>query len=426
MLSEQENELLTHVGPGTPMGTMMRRFWVPALLAEEVAEPDGTPVRVRLLGEDFIVFRDTAGKLGFVDAACPHRLASLGLGRNEEGGLRCIYHGWKFGVDGKCLDMPTEPPGYNFADKVSIRSYPTTEIGDMVWVYLGPPDKQPRFPAYDWLTMPREQRAIVKQAQRSNYLQGLEGSIDSAHSWFLHRGSAPDWQKRLAISADTSPRLEAEDTDYGFRYAAIRRPQQDPDKLKYVRVTLWALPFAAFIPRPIDKREVLHVAIHVPIDDHHTMFYGIFASQDGTSPQPHEAWREKLYARRGIELDERWMRLAGPHNGWNQDRNAMKDGDFSGINGFPNEDMAVQESMGHVVDRTREHLGTSDVAIIRMRRRMTESLERSMRGEDPIGLHVPVSYERMRSEQRIIPIDEPWQQVGAFAGEYPVSSGAVG
>lgn len=417
MLSAQENELLTRVGPGTPMGTMMRRFWVPALLAEEVAEPDGTPVRVRLLGEEFVAFRDTTGRLGFVDAACPHRLASLALGRNEEGGLRCIYHGWKFGVDGACLEMPTEPEGSTYGERMSIRSYPVREIGEMVWVSLGPREKQPPFPEYDWLAMPAAERAIVKQAQRSNYLQGLEGSIDSAHSWFLHRGSAPDWQKRIAISADVSPRLDAEDTEYGFRYAAIRRPQQDPDKLKYVRVTLWALPFVAFIPRPMDKREVLHVAIHVPIDDRHTMFYGIFASQDG-SPQPHAVWREKLHSRRGIELDERWMRYAGPDNDWNQDRVAMKNGDFSGIQGFPNEDMAVQESMGPVVDRTREHLGTSDVAIIRMRRRMLESLERMQRGDEPIGLHVPIPYEKLRSEQRIIPIDEPWQTVGAFAGEY--------
>ena len=165
----------------------------------------------------------------------------------------------------------------------------------MVWVYLGPPEKQPRFPAYDWLGMPSEQRVIIKQGQRSNYLQGLEGSIDSSHSWFLHRGSAPDWEKRMKISADVAPRLEAEDTDYGFRYAAIRKPNDDPDKQKYVRVTNWALPYVAFIPRPMDNREVLHVAIHVPIDDHHTMFYGIFASQDGSRLDLGE-WRERMHA----------------------------------------------------------------------------------------------------------------------------------
>ena len=424
MLTERESALLTPVGPGTPMGTMMRRYWVPAMLAEEVAERDGTPIRVRLLGENFVAFRDSDGKVGFLDEKCPHRLASLALGRNEEGGLRCIYHGWKFGVDGACMEMPTEPGDSTYKDRLRTRSFPVKEIGDMIWVYLGPPEKEPPFPEYDWLTMPSEQRAIVKQGQRSNYLQGLEGSIDSAHSWFLHRGSAPDWQKRLAISTDTSPRLEAEDTDYGFRYAAIRKPAEDPEHDMYVRVTCWALPFVAFIPRPMDKSEQIHVAIHVPIDDHHTMFYGIFAAQDGT-PQPHAKWRERLHARPGIELDRNWIRIAGPENQWFQDREAMKQGNFSGINGFPNEDMAVQESMGHVVDREQEHLGTSDVAIIRMRRRMMESLERSQRGEDPIGLHVAVPWTKLRSEQRIIPIDEPWQSVGAFAGEYSPQAGAA-
>jgi phthalate 4,5-dioxygenase len=417
MLTEQESALLTPVGPGTPMGTMMRRYWVPAMLAEEVAERDGTPIRVRLLGENFVAFRDSDGKVGFLDEKCPHRLASLALGRNEEGGLRCIYHGWKFGVDGACMEMPTEPDDSTYKERLRTRSFPVKEIGDMIWVYLGPPEKQPPFPEYDWLTMPSEQRAIVKQGQRSNYLQGLEGSIDSAHSWFLHRGSAPDWQKRLAISTDTSPRLEAEDTDYGFRYAAIRKPAEDPEHNMYVRVTCWALPFVAFIPRPMDKTEQIHVAIHVPIDDHHTMFYGIFAAQDGT-PQSHAKWRERLHARPGIELDRNWIRIAGPENHWFQDREAMKQGNFSGINGFPNEDMAVQESMGNVVDREQEHLGTSDVAIIRMRRRMMESLERSQRGEDPIGLHVSVPWTKLRSEQRIIPNGHPWQSVGAFAGEY--------
>jgi phthalate 4,5-dioxygenase oxygenase subunit len=416
MLTERESELLTKVGPDTPMGTMMRRYWIPAMLAEEVAEPDGTPVRVRLLGENFVAFRDTAGKVGFLDEKCPHRLASLALGRNEEGGLRCIYHGWKFDVAGNCAEMPTEPADSTYKDRLKTRSYPIKEIGDMIWVYLGPADKQPRFPAFDWLSMPSEQRVIIKQGQRSNYLQGLEGSIDSSHSWFLHRGSAPDWEKRMKISGDVSPRLEAEDTDYGFRYAAIRKPNDQPDKQKYVRVTNWAMPFVALIPRPMDNREVLNVAIHVPIDDHHTMFYGVFASQDGSKLDLAQ-WRENMRARPGIELDRNWIRFAGPDNHWNQDRDAMRQGNFSGIDGFPNEDMAVQESMGNVVPREFEHLGTSDVAIIRMRRRMMESLERSMRGEDPIGLHVEVPWERLRSEQRIIPIDAPWQDVGAFAGE---------
>jgi phthalate 4,5-dioxygenase oxygenase subunit len=416
MLTAEENELLAHVGPGTPTGEMMRRFWIPALLAEEVAEPDGTPVRVRLLGENFVAFRDSVGTVALVDEACPHRRASLALGRNEAGGLRCIYHGWKFGTDGRCSDMPTEPGDSAFKEKIRVRSYAVREIGGMIWAYLGPPDLEPPFPAYDWLTAPAATRVIIKEGQWSNYLQGLEGSLDSSHSWFLHRGSAPDWGKRLAISADLAPVLEAEDTDYGFRYAAIRVPAADPERSRYVRVTLWALPFIAFIPRPIDPAEYAHIAIHVPIDDTTTMFYGIWVSQDGSAVDQ-AAWRALHAAVPGVDLDARWMRVAKPENWFLQDREAMKNGDWAGIAGVPNQDMAVQESMGPIVDRTSEHLATSDIAIIRMRRRLLESVRRFAAGDAPIGLHVAVPYERMRSEQRIIPIESPWQSVGAFAGE---------
>ena len=423
MLTASENERLARVGRGTPTGEMMRRFWIPACLAEEVAERDGTPVRVRLLGENLVAFRDSAGTVALVDEACPHRRASLALGRNEDGGLRCIYHGWKFGSDGHCIEMPTEPGDASFADKIRVRSFPVREIGDMIWTYLGPPEHEPPFPAYDWLTAPSETRAIVKEGQWSNYLQGLEGSIDSSHTWFLHRGSAPDWGKRLAISADVAPVIEAEDTDYGFRYAAIRKPTADPENQRYVRVTLWALPFTAFIPRPIDPAEYTHVAIHVPIDDETTMFFGIWVSQNG-APVDTAAWRATHAAVPGVDLDARWMRKAKPENWFFQDRAAMKNGDWAGIVGVPNQDMCVQESMGPIVDRTSEHLGASDIAIIRMRRRMLESVRRCEAGEAPIGLHTPVSHAHMRSEQRIIPIDAPWQIVGAFAGEFTANETA--
>jgi phthalate 4,5-dioxygenase oxygenase subunit len=417
MLTAEENALLIRVGPGTPAGEMLRRYWIPACLSEEIAEPDGTPIRVRLLGENLVAFRDTAGTAGVTDEACPHRRASLALGRNEEGGLRCIYHGWKFGTDGRCLEMPTEPADAGFKEKIRVRAYPVREIGGMIWIYMGPAEHQPAFPEYDWLTAPAHTRTILKEGQWSNYLQGLEGSIDSSHTWFLHRGAAPDWGKRLAISADVAPRLETEDTDYGFRYAAIRVPTENPETERYVRVTLWAMPFTAFIPRPIDPAEYTHVAIHVPIDDETTMFYGIWVSQDGSSIDT-AAWRAKQAAVPGVDLDARWMRKAKPENWFFQDRAAMKAGDWAGMAGVPNQDMAVQESMGPIVDRTQEHLGTSDVAVIRMRRRMLESLRRFRAGEPPIGLDVPVRYDRMRSEQRIIPIGTPWQTVGAFAGEY--------
>ncbi|HEX3464716.1 MAG TPA: Rieske 2Fe-2S domain-containing protein [Candidatus Elarobacter sp.] len=417
MLSREENELLTRVCGDATMGQVLRRYWFPALLAGEVAEPDGTPVAVRLLGEDLVAFRDTQGRVGLIDERCPHRLASLAIGRNEDCGLTCIYHGWKFDVTGACVEMPTEPEGYGFKNRIRITAYPTHEAGGMIWTYMGPPEQQPPFPAYGWTALPREQRGIVKIGIRANYLQTVEGAIDSAHSWFLHRGSSRDWQKRFEISQDHSPKLEAEDTAYGFRYAAIRKPIENADTTKYVRVTLFALPSTAFIPPPLNPDLPAHTQIFVPVDDETTMLFDVFHSQNGT-PVDEAQLRRSLHAEPGVDLDENGFRFARRENRWNQDRAAMRAGDWTGIAGFQNQDIAAQESMGRVVDRTREHLGTSDVAVIRMRRRMLETVRRFRGGEPLVGQDAPIPFERLASEQRLIPIGEPWQTVGAHAGEF--------
>jgi phthalate 4,5-dioxygenase oxygenase subunit len=425
MLSAEENTLLTRVAGDAPMGRMMRRYWVPACLAEEVAEPDGPPVRTTLFGDRFVVFRDTAGTLALVDERCPHRLASLALGRNEEGGLRCIYHGWKFDVAGACVDMPTEPGAFGFRDRIKLPSFPVREAGGMVWTYLGPPEERPPFPEYDWMKLPRDRFAVMKVGERVNYTQALEGAIDSSHSWFLHQGIIWDWKKRASVSMDTSPRLEAEDTWYGFRYAAIRVPVENPETERYVRVTLFLVPFTAFIPRPLETQHPAHVQIFVPVDDERTMFYGVFFSQDG-APVDEAETRRGHHVVPGIDLDRNWYKLATEENWYNQDREAMRRGSWTGIEGFTNQDMACQESMGPVVDRTREHLGTSDIAIIRMRKRMLEAVRYYQDGRPLIGLDPDLPYDRIRSEQKIVPVDRPWQSVGAYAGEYlPAASGAV-
>ncbi|MDB5070528.1 MAG: MarR family transcriptional regulator [Candidatus Eremiobacteraeota bacterium] len=412
MLSRQENDRLTQV-VNAPMGQMMRRYWVPACLGEEVAERDGTPLRVRIFGQPLVVFRDSGGRLGILDEHCPHRLASLALGRNEEGGIRCVYHGWKFDVEGRCMEMPTEPEGYNFRDRMRTRSYPVREAGGLVWTYLGPPETQPPFPDYDWTRMPKEQVAIIKVGERVNYLQGVEGSIDSSHSWFLHRDTIWDWKKRSEVSSDLSPRIEAQDEPYGFRYAAIRKPNANPDTEKYVRVTQFIAPFTALIPRPLVRSEPAHAQIFVPLDDVRTMFYGVFFSQDG-APVDEAAQRAKHHVVPGVDLDANWFRKGNTENWFLQDRELMKNGSYTGIKGFTNQDMACQESMGPVVDRTQEHLGTSDVAIIRMRRRMLEALRRFEAGEPLLGQDTPIPYERLRGDQQVIPIGEPWQSVGAY------------
>ncbi|HXP94975.1 MAG TPA: Rieske 2Fe-2S domain-containing protein [Candidatus Binatia bacterium] len=417
MLTREENELLTKVEGDAPMGLMLRRYWLPAVLSEEISERDGPPVAVRLLGEDLVAFRDTDGRVGLLDARCPHRLASMVIGRNEDCGLTCIYHGWKFDVEGKCVDMPTEPDDYGFRDRVRTKAYPTIEAGGVVWTYLGHPDQRPQFPAYPWTAFPRNHIGTTKVGIRANFLQAVEGSIDSAHSWYLHRGSSRDWEKRFEVSHDRSPRLEAEDTAYGFRYAAIRKPNEEPDKYKYVRVTLFVVPCTSFIPPPLDPHLPAHTQIFVPMDNEHTMLFDVFHSQNGTAVDE-AGLRRSLNVEPGVDLDEDWFPLGHAKNRWLQDREEMKQGSWTGIKGFQKQDIAAQESMGALVDRSQEHLGQSDVAVIVMRRRMREAVKAFQAGAPLIGQDPSIPYDRIGSEQRLVPIDEPWQSVGAHAGEY--------
>jgi phthalate 4,5-dioxygenase len=267
----EDNERLTRVGPGTPMGEVFRRYWLPALLGEEVSEPDGPPVRVRLLGEDLIAFRDTAGKVGLVSAFCPHRRAPMFFGRNEECGLRCVYHGWKFDRDGTCVDMPSEPPDSLFKTKVKIAAYPTWEGGGIVWTYMGPPETIPGPPAYEFTRAPATHRFTSKTYQECNYLQALDGGVDTSHSTFLHNDRLGE--RTLIRNRDGAPQIEVVPTACGYTYASLR---DMGDGRQYVRVYQYAMPVqqmraftigmtgeAAAVPK-FDGH------LWVPIDDEHT------------------------------------------------------------------------------------------------------------------------------------------------------------
>jgi phthalate 4,5-dioxygenase len=418
---QQERDLIFRVGPATPAGAMFRRYWWPALLSEEIAEPDGAPVRVRLLGENFVAFRDSAGRPGLLAEACPHRLASLVLGRNEEGGLRCIYHGWKFGVDGACLEMPTEPEGYNFRERLRARAYAVREAGGFVWAYIGPPELEPAFPAFDFTEQPREQIAIVKVLEHANYLQVTEGAIDSAHTSILHRGMlfGIEEQARRALSADLSPKIEVADTEYGFRYTATRRPNAGADTLQYVKITRFVFPTTAVTARPLTNGYPAITQFLVPVDDEHTMNYPIWHSLDG-SPIDEAQIRDFMELVPGVHLDPSWRPRRTEANWWGQDRAAMRAGSFTGMPGTIMQDQAVQESMGAITDHAREHLGTSDVAVIRLRRRMRDCVQRFMDGLPPIGLERPLDYAKLTHvTQGTITLDARWQDVEAYPGEYP-------
>ena len=261
MLSKEDNQLLTQTGPGTPMGELFRRFWMPVLLAEELPQPDCDPVRIRILSEDMVAFKDTDGNVGVIDNYCPHRRASLFFGRNEECGLRCVYHGWKFDINGDCVDMPSEPAESNFKDKVKIKAYPAKEFGSCIWVYMGPAELQPELPEFEWARVPDANRVITRFIQHSNFMQATEGEIDSSHVSFLHSvfdlsidyhrdmrvGDQKEGRNSVLSYKFGAPQLTVKETDYGFTYGSRRGPEEGN---YYWRVTQWMLPMFSLIPGP--------------------------------------------------------------------------------------------------------------------------------------------------------------------------------
>ena len=417
MLTAEENDLLCRVEGDAPMGQLMRRHWIPACLSEEVAEPDGAPVKVRLLGEDLVVFRDSDGRLGVLDEYCPHRRVSLAYGRNEECGLRCLYHGWKMDVEGNVLEMASEPAQSGFVEKVKTKAYPAREAGGFVWTFMGPANEMPEFepPAF---APTRETRvSIVKIHVACNWAQILEGQIDSAHSSSLHssdmkpakvdaaKATETHW---LRPSTDKAPRLQVERTSYGFHYAAIRRPIVNAQTHDYIRKTVYIAPFTALIP-PNNEYNVATVLS--PTDDTHTAFHFIAWSESGGIGQ--EAWRKFNVAEPGIDLDAGFNNLRTRANNYRQDREAMKDGDFTGIRGIPNQDIAMWETMGPIADRTREKLGASDLAVVEFRRIMIEAARAMQHGGPAIGTTTPhVAHADIRSFEGVVPKLEDWRTLG--------------
>src|SRR5919198_654567 len=250
MLKQEDNELITRVGPGTPMGNFMREYWIPAMLSSELPKPDCDPVRVLLLGEKLIGFRDSDGRVGLLDHSCPHRGASLFYGRNERCGLRCVYHGWKFDVTGQCVDMPNEPPEYRFESKIRLTAYPAVEHAGIIWAYMGPAEKQPPLPDMEWMRAPATHRFVSKTREEANFLQAIEGGIDSVHSSFLHNNNLGD--KDLYRTIGHSARLEVERTAYGFRYASMRDVGEDG---QYVRMYQFIVPFTQMRASMLEGRK---------------------------------------------------------------------------------------------------------------------------------------------------------------------------
>jgi phthalate 4,5-dioxygenase oxygenase subunit len=425
MLTAEENEILCRVEGEAPMGQMMRRHWIPACMSEEVEEADGKPVRIRLLGEDLVVFRDTKGRLGVLDEYCAHRRVSLALGRNEECGLRCLYHGWKYDFEGNALELPTEPPSSRLIERVRQKSYPSREGGGLVWVYMGPAAAMPAFEPPVWQTTPDTHIAVLRMHVAANWAQVLEGAIDSAHSSLLHStnirpgvGSRTVSNARgstLRPTVDKAPRLQVQRTSYGMRYVAIRKPSTNEETHDYMRITAYIAPFTVLIPPNTlyDPAQLM-----VPLDDENTMFYFVITSDRERIDQ--EAWRKASGARVGVDLDTEFRKIRTRANDFLQDRQAMRLGDFSGIYGVPNQDMAMSESMGErpIADRTRETLGASDTAIAQFRRIMIDGARAFAAGGPPVGTAMGLVREaRVQSYEGIVPKGTDWRRLGVGADD---------
>ena len=426
MLRNEQNELLTRTGPDTPFGNMFRCYWIPALLAGELPANDCPPVRVKLLSERLIAFRDTEGRYGLMDEFCAHRGVSLWFGRNEECGLRCSYHGWKYDVTGQCMDMPNEPEHSAFAKKVKLKSYPLVERGGVLWTYMGPPEQQPPLPEYEFAMVPAAQSYTSKRLQECNWLQAMEGGIDSSHVSFLHRGDintdplfkgARGNQYNLG---DLRPVFEVVESAGGLFIGARRNAENGH---YYWRITQWVMPSYTIIP-PRGTHSV-HGHFWIPIDDENCWAWSFDYHPTRALT---EAELTAMRAGKGIhaKVDSQYRPIANKDNDYLMDRAAQKRGDsFSGIEGIAIQDGSLQESMGPIIDRTKENLVSTDNGIIMARYRlMRAAKELAEKGTVPPG--VDVAHQRVRSAAVILPPDRPFkdaakEELTVRAGVAPAS-----
>ncbi|CAL9355901.1 Rieske 2Fe-2S domain-containing protein [Streptomyces cellulosae] len=411
MLTPEQNERLVRTDRGTEMGTLLRRYWIPALLAEEIPEPDCPPVRVTLMGENLIAFRDTQGRIGLLDEFCSHRTASLFFGRNEECGLRCAYHGWKYDVEGNCVDMPSEPPASRFHEKIKQTAYPCVELGGVIWTYMGPPELKPELPELEWATLPPENVFVSKRLQESNFMQAMEGGIDSSHVSFAHRFNMDDDPMHAGtpgieyLKADTRPKFEVIESDGGLLIGARREADEEN---YYWRITQWIMPWYTIIP-PFGTHNPLGGHAWVPIDDETCWAWSI--NYHPTRPLRED---ELDAMRRGEGIHAKYLpgtyrTAANKTNDYLIDRQAQKDKrSFSGVEGIAAQDFSLQESMGPIVDRTKERLGTSDAAIILARRRLLAAAETAAKDEPLPGDRA--EHHRVRSASVLLPRSVPFQE----------------
>ncbi len=383
MLSKEDNGFLTQTDPGTPMGTYLRSFWTPCMVEDEVPLPDAPPRRLRLLGEDLVVFRDTEGRIGVMDELCPHRRASLFFGRNEECGIRCVYHGWKFDVEGNCVDMPSEPPESTYKERVKAVAYPSELAGGLLWVFLGDPRQKPELPRFEWMDLPPQHRFATRWEQECNSIQAMEGELDPAHVSFLHRRLDKLDDKDHSISGsyfqqDRAPKCHVSDTPYGFINASVRSVGQSE---AYWRLNQFLLPFYTMIAA--GPEVALMTRMWVPRDDKSCWVLVVNYRLDRPLDAAEiEGWRAGHTLHRKL-IPGTTIPVENKANDYLIDRQAQKTISFTGIEGIRAQDAMVTESCGPIVDRRHEHLGTSDIGIVKMRRRLIAEAKSMVERKSP-------------------------------------------
>lgn len=406
-LTKEENDLLTRVDNGAPMGEMIRQhYWLPAVPSCKL-EADGAPVRVRLLGRNYVAFRSTDGSAGVIDEACPHRRASMALARNEDNGLRCIYHGWKLNVRGEVVEAPNHTGNQEqFCNHVRVNRYKVVDRGGIVWVWLGQGAEAPKFPELPFVDLPQSQRSVTSVEVPTNWLQGVEASMDSSHVGVLHQSTtqltAGGGNQRMLMTKSLAPRLEFEERPYGYRYAAIRPLE---DGTVYVRINNFVMPWYGIICPP-DKQGPTTVFFSTPVDD-----------------VTHRAWFVHFNPYRDLGMTimsaspDVWnfppLPPGDPRDNWGQNRDVMKRGHQSG---FPQhlgtEDFAMFLSQGPIYDRTEEQLCSADGAVIRLRQLLLRSVREFMDGKAPTMAVAPeLDYAQVKSVGGVLPGESDWRSI---------------
>jgi len=403
MLSAADSELLVRTGPGTALGEYFRRYWLPVALSREMPAPDSPPLRVKVMGEELVAFRDTNGRVGLIEPKCAHRGADLFFGRNEECGIRCIYHGWKYDVDGKCVEMPNVAPGAAMHGKISIKAYPTREFGELVWAYLGAKDSLPEVPQLEHGLLPASHRYVTKRLQQCNWAHSMEGALDTAHFSFLHMPAprhssnrntsvAADENRLRWLRNDPMPKFTVIDHDVGFVVGGARRA--DGEEL-YWRITQFMLPTHSITPSAMPG-EVYYGYTWVPIDDESCWIYIYGWHPDRAISTEERAKFDKGGFGQFAELGPGYLPIRNRANDWLIDREEQKHRSFTGVRGIAEQDAMAQESQGVIADRTREHLTPTDLGVVHFRKLMLSEIQSLKKGREPAAAQRPASY-RLRS-----------------------------